>query len=91
MGIYYFTHGSNAGGGWTKVVVSGMNTDGELSEFDIACEAYSLQHPRKDGFIDCAFIYDVKEFNASKMRDAGNFGKRCVEEIRLVREEVAGT
>lgn len=82
MEVYYFTHGSDAGGGWTKVLAD---------TYERAVEAYSLYHPRKDGFIDCCDIYGVSSFQKTKMYRNGNFSKRCVEEIRLVREEVAGT
>ena len=88
MGIYYFTHSIEAGGGWTKVVLSGVGDryEFELSEFDLACEAYSFFHPRKDGFVDCAFIYDAEEFNSSGMRQNGNAGRGCIETITLTRE-----
>ena len=80
--VYYFTHGSDAGGGWTKVLAD---------SYERAVEAYCLYHPRRDGFIDCCEVYDPENFQATKMYRNGNFGKRCVEEIRLVREEVSGT
>ena len=82
MEIYYFTHGSDAGGGWTKVLAD---------SYELAVGAFCLYHPRRDGFIDCSDIYDADDFRKTKMYRNGNFGKRCVEEIRLVREEVAGT
>ena len=82
MAVFYFTHGSDAGGGWTKVLAD---------SYEAAAEAFSIYHPRKDGFIDCCDIYDPESFQTTKMYRNGNFGKRCVEEIRLVREEVSGT
>ncbi len=82
MEIYYFTYGGDKGGGWTKVVAD---------DYDRAVEAFCLYHPRRDGFVSCASIYSVEQFRRTKMSMEGNFGKRCVEEIRLVREEVAGT
>lgn len=82
MEIYYFTYGADAGGGWTKVVADG---------YGAAVEAFCIYHPRKEGFVDCAEIYDVESFRATKMATNGNFGKRCIETITLTRTEMSGT
>lgn len=88
MEIYYFTHGSDAGGGWTKVVVAGFEGSG-LDPYDVAVEAYSIVHPRRDGFVACASIYGAAEFEATKMRVVGNYGRGCVETITVNRRAMA--
>lgn len=87
--IFYFTYGSDAGGGWTKVVVGGFGD--RQASYEAAVEAFCAVHPRKDGFVDCAEIYDVSSFRATRMNTEGNYGKRTREIISLTRKELTGT
>lgn len=86
MDIYFFTFGLDDGGGWTKVVVAGCEG---MDTRDIAIEAFSLFHPRKDGFVACSMIYSAEQFNRTKMRINGNFGNGCVETITINRRDMA--
>ena len=71
---YYFTYGSDDGGGWTEVTA-----DNE----DMAREVFCMYHPRREGFIPCCGIYPAEEFEKTSMHRNGNLGKRCVEHIIL--------
>lgn len=78
--IYYFTYGSDDRfpfqSGWTEV---------EAESYDQAVEAFQAFHPNRPGsdFINCAGIYGEDSFNRQRMAKEGNFGKKCVERIRV--------
>lgn len=80
MARFYFTYGPDGEhpfpGGWTEV---------EAEDRDIAVAAFCAFHPRKEGLIDCAGIYDAMQFQATKMSARGNFGKCCQELIQIMR------
>ena len=74
MAKWYFTFGSDDGGGWAEVVADNL---------DMAIEIFSLYHPRRDGFVACCCWYAADEFEKSKMYINGNLGERCREHIIL--------
>lgn len=78
MENFYFTYGSDhwAQGGWTVVTADNI---------DQACDIFSAIHPRRDGFVACAGIYDEQTFIRTKMAKEGNLGKRLVERISIDR------
>lgn len=68
---YYFTYGQNETqpfvGGWTVV---------NANSYIEAIDKFNAVHPTtKDGFINCAFVYDENEFKRTKMYTSGNCGK----------------
>mgnify|MGYP000859795895 FL=1 len=67
---YYFTYGTHGqpfSGGWTVV---------NANSYTEAIDKFNAVHPKtKDGFINCAFVYDENEFKQTKMYTNGNFGK----------------
>ena len=69
---YYFTYGGEGTnqpfvGGWTVV---------NANSYTEAIDKFNAVHPTtKDGFINCAFIYNESDFRATKMYTNGNFGK----------------
>ena len=59
---YYFTYGQNETqpfiGGWTVV---------NANSYTEAIDKFNAVHPTtKDGFINCAFVYDENEFKQPK-------------------------
>lgn len=79
MQRYFFTMGSEGhpySGGWVEVYAESRSA---------AIEAYSIFHPKKNGCVNCAFIYSEAEFRKTSMFLYGNFGKRCMECIRVER------
>lgn len=74
MAKWYFTFGSDDGGGWTEVTAD---------DLEMAIDAFLIYHPRKDGSIPCCSWYAADEFEHTKMFRDGNFGKRAVESIVL--------
>lgn len=80
MQKFYFTYGGEGydyAGGWTEV---------EAPDYDAAEAAFNCFHPRRDGFIACAFIYPEADFKATRAFREGNFGARCHERIRVTRD-----
>lgn len=81
MRKYYFTYGSSGTqshyGGWTEV---------EAANGAEAVAAFHIYHPPRDGLTPCAGIYNQEQFARTEMANRGNFGKRCVERIRVSRE-----
>ena len=73
-GKWYFTYGSDDGGGWTEVTA-----DSE----EMAVEIFTLYHPKRNGFVACCSWYTADEFEKSKMFRDGNLGERCKEHIIL--------
>ena len=80
MDIFYYTFGSDDGGGWVKVLAE----DREMAD-----TAFCLYHPCRDGLLACASIYTAEEFRETSMVRDGNFGKGCVEVITLTRTVMA--
>lgn len=76
MSTFFFTHGSDNGGGWTEVTAENM---------DQAIDMYSMVHPRSYGLVSCCSIYTEETFKQTSMYADSNFGKRCVERISLNR------
>lgn len=76
MNKYIFTFGYDDGGGWAEVFAENKTQ---------AIEAFSLFHPRRDGFVACCTIYTESEFKRTHMCGFGNFNKRCVERITIER------
>lgn len=81
MAKFYFTYGSDGHdyvGGWTEV---------EAEDYAQACDLFCLIHHRsKDGFINCAGIYNEEDFQNTTMYENGNFGKFLHERIHLIVE-----
>lgn len=77
---YYFTYGSDIRfpfqSGWTEI---------EAESYDQAIAAFQAFHPNRSGsdFINCAGIYGEESFSRKRMAKEGNFGRRCVERIRI--------
>lgn len=79
---FYFTYGLADNhpfkGGWTKV---------EAEDINEAINIFNAFHERdKDGFINCAGIYDEDRFRTTNMFENGNFGAFCHERISVTRE-----
>lgn len=78
---FYFTYGTEGHpfkGGWTEV---------EADDFDGAVKLFALAHPSKNsGLLNCSSAYAEEEFFHTCMARNGNFGKKCVERIKLIVE-----
>lgn len=85
---YYFTYETDNRfpfqSGWTEV---------EAESYDEAVEAFQAFHPNRPGsdFINCAGIYGEKSFGRKRMAKEGNFGRKCVERIRVSSIEASKT
>lgn len=77
---YYFTYGTDNRfpfhSGWTEV---------EAESYDQAIAAFQAFHPNRFGSdcINCAGIYGEESFSRKRMAKEGNFGRKCVERIRV--------
>lgn len=74
---YYFTYGTSDKfpfqQGWTKI---------EAPSKKAAIEIFRAYHPdQTDGIVNCAWIYDEKEFHNTAMWMKGNYG---VHEVEIV-------
>ena len=83
MSTYFFTYGTDDGmpyyGGWTEI---------EAPDAHTACELFRAYHPdKKEGFLNCSLVYSKDSFDKTEMPKTGNFGKFCVERIRVTRVE----
>ena len=74
MAKYYFTFGSDDGGGWSEVTAD---------DLEMAIDVFCLYHPKRDGCVPCCCWYDADEFERTKMFRNGNLGQRCKESIVL--------
>ena len=77
MSNYIYTYGLEGHpykGGWTSVWAENRHQADTL---------FSIVHPNKNGFLNCAFVYNIEQFNNTKMPKEGNFGKYCWEVIEL--------
>lgn len=80
MAKFYFTYGSDGHdyvGGWTEV---------EAEDYDKAIKIFCAVHPKRDGCVACAGIYDEETFQNTTMYENGNFGKFLHERIQLIVE-----
>lgn len=80
--MFYFTYGCSETqpfvGGWTEV---------EAPSRAVANQIFRAYHPdRTIGFLNCSSVYEEAQFQRTEMFKTGNFGKRCVERISLVRK-----
>lgn len=80
MDIFYYTFGSDDGGGWAKVVADDRDT---------ADKAFTVYHPCGNGLLACASVYTAEQFSKTSMAHNGNFGRGCVEVITLTRRMMA--
>lgn len=81
MQMFYFTYGLEGQpfiGGWTEIDAPDMET---------AVKAFRVFHPDKiEGILNCSSVYTEEQFKATSMSgERGNFGRRCVEIIRIER------
>ena len=81
MQTYYFTYGLEGQpfeGGWTVV---------EAADMETAVKAFRAFHPDKiNGILNCSSVYTEEQFKKTSMSgERGNFGRRCVEIIRIER------
>lgn len=81
MKTFYFTYGLEGQpfeGGWTVV---------EAQDIETAVKAFQAFHPDKiDGYLNCCDVYTEEKFKKMSMSgERGNFGRRCVEIIRIER------
>lgn len=81
MPKFYFTYGLEGHpfvGGWTVV---------EAPDMETAVKAFQVFYPDKiDTFLNCSDVYTEDKFkNTSMSGERGNFGKRCMEIIRIER------
>ena len=78
MQTYYFTFGISPDfpyqDGWIEIQAPTMGQ---------AMITFSKKYPHpKHNVLNCAFIYDERQFRATRMYKEGNFGRRCHETIR---------
>lgn len=75
---YYFTYGTEGYpyyGGWTEVYAD---------DEKLATSIFRSVHPdTKDGFVNCAKMYDEESFKNTKMYKNGNFGNYAHEVIQI--------
>ena len=74
MEKFYFTYGTEGQpfkGGWSIV---------EAENYEQACAIFNIVHPKKNGMIDCAWIYAEDAFRKS-FGDGDNFGEKTHEII----------
>lgn len=81
MDTFYFTYGLEGQpfiGGWTEIDAPDMET---------AVKAFRVFHPDKiEGILNCSSVYTKEQFNGTIMSgERGNFGRRCVEKIKIER------
>lgn len=81
MDTFYFTYGLEGQpfiGGWTEIDAQDMET---------AVKAFRAFHPDKiEGILNCSSVYTKEQFNGTIMQgERGNFGRRCVEKIKIER------
>lgn len=86
--VYRFTYGKDSKfpfqSGWTEVIAD------SLSE---AVGLFNLVHPPLDPAkktVNCAFVYDEKEWLKTAMDTLGNYGSHCVERLSLNRTLLPG-